>query len=43
MCSETEARNFTTLVFSILLIVGKIVLKMMEILWENRLIIGKDV
>jgi hypothetical protein len=43
MCSEVEAGNFTTLVYSILLIVGKIVLEMMKTLQKNSLIIAKDV
>jgi hypothetical protein len=38
-----EAGNFTTLVYSILLTVGKSVLKMMETLWKNSLIIAKGV
>jgi hypothetical protein len=43
MCSEVEARNFTTLVYSILLNVGKSVMKMIKTLWKNSLIIAKDV
>jgi hypothetical protein len=38
-----KAGNFTTLVYSILLIIRKSMLKMMETLWKNSLIIGKDV
>jgi hypothetical protein len=29
MCSEVEAKNFTTLVYSVLLSIGKSMLKMM--------------
>jgi hypothetical protein len=43
MCFKVEAGNFTTLVYSILLNTGKSVLKMMETLWKNSLIIPKDV
>jgi hypothetical protein len=39
MCFEVEAGNLTTLIYSILLNVGKSVLKMMETLWKNSLII----
>jgi hypothetical protein len=41
MCSAVEAGNFTTLVYSVLLNVGKNVLKMMKTLWKNNLIIAK--
>jgi hypothetical protein len=43
MYSEVEAGNFTTLVHSVLLNVGKSVLKMTETLWKNSLIIEKCV
>jgi hypothetical protein len=43
MCSEVEAGNFTTLVYSVLLNVGKFVLKTTETLWKNNLIIAKYV
>jgi hypothetical protein len=43
MCSKAEAGNFTTMVYSILVVVGKSVLKMMATLWKNCLIIAKDV
>jgi hypothetical protein len=43
MCSELKAGNFTTLVYSILLKVGKSALKMKETLWRNSLILAKDV
>jgi hypothetical protein len=43
MCFEVEVGNFTTLVYSILLNIGKSVLKIMEILWKNGIIIAKDV
>jgi hypothetical protein len=42
MCSEVEAGNFT-LAYSVLLNVGKSVLKMTETLWENSLMTAKDV
>jgi hypothetical protein len=42
MSSEVEGRNSTTTVYSILLIVGKNMLKMTEILWKNNHIIAKD-
>jgi hypothetical protein len=42
MCSEVVAGNFTTLVYSVLLNIGKSVLKM-ETLWKNSFIIAKDV
>jgi hypothetical protein len=42
MCSEIEAGIFT-LVYSVLLSVGKIVLEMTETLWKNSLIIAKYV
>jgi hypothetical protein len=42
MCTEIEAGNFTTLVYSILINVGKSVLKMMQTLWKNSLITVKD-
>jgi hypothetical protein len=38
-----EAGNFKTLAYSVVLSVGKSVLKMAETLWENSLIIAKDV
>jgi hypothetical protein len=43
ICCEAEAENFTTLVYSILLSIGKNVLKVTETLWKNSLIIAKDV
>jgi hypothetical protein len=42
MCSEGEARDFTALVYSVLLKVGKSVLKMKNILWENSVTIAID-
>jgi hypothetical protein len=42
ICSEVEARNFTTLVSSILLNINRNVLKMMGTSWENNLIIAED-
>jgi hypothetical protein len=42
-CSKLEAENCTRLVCSVLLNVGKSVLKMTEKLWKNILIIAKDV
>jgi hypothetical protein len=42
MCFEAEAGNFTTLVYRILINVGKSLLKMTETLWKNSLIIAKD-
>jgi hypothetical protein len=41
-CCDVEAANFKTLVYSVVLNVGKSVLKMEETLWENSLIIAKD-
>jgi hypothetical protein len=41
MCSEVQACNFTTLVYSILLNIDKSELKMMETLWKCSLIIAK--
>jgi hypothetical protein len=41
MWSEVEAGNFTALAYSVLLNVGKSVLKMEKILWKNSLIIAK--
>jgi hypothetical protein len=43
MCCEVEAGNFTAEVHSVLLNVGKSVLKMTETSWKSRLIIAKDV
>jgi hypothetical protein len=43
VCSEVEAGNFTTLLYSVLTSVDKSVLKMMETLWKNSLITAKDV
>jgi hypothetical protein len=43
MCSEFEAQGFATLVYSILLYAGKIVLKMLKTLWKSNLVITKDV
>jgi hypothetical protein len=43
MGSEIEARNFTNLVYKVLLNVGRSVLKMMETLWKNSLIIAEGV
>jgi hypothetical protein len=40
--SEVEAENFASLVYSVLLNVGKSVLKMMETSWKNDFIIAKD-
>jgi hypothetical protein len=40
MCFEAEARNFT-LVYSLLLNVGRSVLKVAENLWKNSLIMAK--
>jgi hypothetical protein len=42
-CSEVEEGNFTKLVLSFLLNVGKSVLKMTGTLWKNSLIDAKDV
>jgi hypothetical protein len=42
-CSKVEAGNFTTSIYSVLLSVGKIVLKMMETLWKNSHIVAKGV
>jgi hypothetical protein len=38
-CAPKLRHNFTTMVYSILLKVGKIVLKMTETLWKNSLIV----
>jgi hypothetical protein len=43
MCSKVEAGNSITLVYSVLLSVGKSVLKMAQNLWENSHIIAKNV
>jgi hypothetical protein len=43
MCSEVEAGNFTILLHSALINVGKSVLKMTKALWKNSLINRKDV
>jgi hypothetical protein len=43
MCSEVEAGNFTTLVYSVLINIGKHVLRMMDTVWKNSLIIAKYV
>jgi hypothetical protein len=43
MCFEVEAGNFTTVIYTVLLSVAESVLKMMETLWKNGLIIAKDV
>jgi hypothetical protein len=43
MCSKVKAKNFTTLVYSVLVNVGKRALKMMKPLWKNCLITAKDV
>jgi hypothetical protein len=43
MYSEVEVGYFTTPVYSILLTVGKSVLKMTETLWKNNFVITKDV
>jgi hypothetical protein len=43
MCSEVEAGNFTTLVYTVLLNVAKSVLKMTETLLKNNLITAKVV
>jgi hypothetical protein len=43
VCSKVEARNFTTLVYSVLFNVSKSVLKMTETFWKNGLINAKDV
>jgi hypothetical protein len=42
VCNAVKADNFTTLVHSDLLNVGKIVLEMTKALWKNSLIIAKD-
>jgi hypothetical protein len=39
MCSEVEAGNFATLVYSALIRLGTRVLKIAETVWENNLII----
>jgi hypothetical protein len=41
MCSEVEARNLTTLIYSVSLNVGRSVLEMTDNLWENSLIMAK--
>jgi hypothetical protein len=43
MCSDVEAGNCTTLVYSVFLNVGKIVLQMTETLWKSSLKVEKDV
>jgi hypothetical protein len=43
MYPEVEAGNFPTLVCSVLLNIGKNVLKMAKTLWKNSLQIAKDV
>jgi hypothetical protein len=43
MFSEVKAGYFTTVVYSDLLNIGKSVLTMMDTLWENSLLIAKDV
>jgi hypothetical protein len=43
MGSEGEARDFTALVYSVLLKVGKSVLRTKQTLWKNSLIIAEDV
>jgi hypothetical protein len=43
MCSEVEERNFAALLYSALFNAGKSMLKMIENLWKNSLITGKDV
>jgi hypothetical protein len=43
MSSEVKAENSTTLVYSVLLDVGKSVLKITEPLWKNSLLIAKYV
>jgi hypothetical protein len=43
MCSKVKAGNSATMVYSILLNVGKSVLKIMETFWKNTLTIAKDV
>jgi hypothetical protein len=43
VCSEVKAGNCTALVYSMLLNVGRSVLKMTETLWKNSLIIEKCV
>jgi hypothetical protein len=43
MCPEVEAGNFTALVYSVLLNIGRSVLKMTETLWKNSLVIANDV
>jgi hypothetical protein len=42
MWPKAEAGNFTALVYSVLLSVGRSVLKMTDTLWKNSLIIAKD-
>jgi hypothetical protein len=43
MCTEVEAGNFKTLVYSALLNIGESALKVTETSWKNSLIIAKDV
>jgi hypothetical protein len=43
ICSEVEAEAFAEFVYSVLLKVGKSVLKMSENLWQKSLIITKYV
>jgi hypothetical protein len=42
MCCEVEAGNFATLVYSVFPNVGKSILEMAEVLWENSVIIAND-
>jgi hypothetical protein len=42
MCFEVKPGNFTTLVYNILFSIGKSMLKMMETLWKNSLMIAED-
>jgi hypothetical protein len=42
MYFKVKAKNFTELVYSELLNVGRSVLKLKEILWKSCLIIAKD-
>jgi hypothetical protein len=41
VCSEVEAGNFITMMYSVLLSVGKSVLRMTKTLWKNSLIFAK--
>jgi hypothetical protein len=43
ICFKVKAASFTALVYSVLLSIGSSVLKIMDTLWKNTLIIAKDV